>query len=41
MIFPPSKTNFLGKKIAGRNTKEITTIPVKKKFQTLVDEMML
>ena len=31
MIFPPNKTIFLGKKIAGRNIKEIQIIPVKKK----------
>tara|TARA_B110000027_G_C15819464_1_gene169219 strand:+ start:150 stop:284 length:135 start_codon:yes stop_codon:yes gene_type:complete len=31
MIFPPNKTIFLGKKIAGINIKEIQTIPVKKK----------
>ena len=31
IIFPPNKTIFLGKKIAGRKIKEIKVIPVKKK----------
>jgi|TARA_Y100000389_G_scaffold120548_1_gene117896 hypothetical protein len=31
IIFPPNKTIFLGKKIAGRNIKEIKIIPAKKK----------
>ena len=30
IIFPPYKIIFLGKKIAGRNIKEIKIIPVKK-----------
>ena len=30
IIFPPNNTIFLGKKIAGRNIKEIKIIPVKK-----------
>ena len=31
MILPPNKITFIGKKIAGRNIKEIKMIPVKKK----------
>ena len=30
IIFPPNKTTLLGRKIAGRNIKEIKMIPVKK-----------
>jgi len=33
MIFPPNKTICLGKKIVGRNIKEIKIIPVKKKTE--------
>jgi len=30
MIFPPNKTTLFGKKIDGKNIKEIKIIPVKK-----------
>jgi len=30
IIFPPNKTTFSGKNIAGRNSKEIKIMPVKK-----------